>query len=100
MRATSFFDSAPASPVTGEVPATVTVIDFVTTVSFGPRTVIVYVVVALGVSLRVPRAVTVPMPGMIEMPAGFSVAQTNKNDWPGWMELGSAMNLLIRAGGA
>src|SRR5580704_8783377 len=99
MRGVSFFADV-ADSVSGTVPATVTVIDFATTVSFGPCTVIVYVVVALGVILRVPRAVTVPISGVMEMPAGFSVAQTNRNDWPGWIELGSATNLLMRAAGA
>src|SRR5262245_8985722 len=55
----------------------------------------VYVVVALGVILAVPRGGTAPTPlSMVGVPA--SVAQDRTTDSPGLMELGVASKRVIR----
>src|SRR5947207_13835396 len=58
----------------------------------------VYVVVAVGVTCFVPRAVTGPMPGSIVIPEGFSVRQTKTADSPGRMEFGRASKATILGG--
>jgi hypothetical protein len=63
-----------------------------------PRAVSVYVVVAVGVSERLPRGVTRPGSGSIVTPDGFSISQASVKDCPGLMEAGSALKLMIRAG--
>src|SRR3954469_6171522 len=69
---------------TGAVPATVTVTARVTA-----PIVRVYVVVALGVTLIVPRCATSPIPlSMDGVPD--SVAQDKTNDSPGFIEAGLA----------
>jgi hypothetical protein len=80
VRGTGLVAGAAAAAVTGAVPATVTVTSRVSVVLFGPSTVNVYVVVALGVTSRVPRGVTRPGSGLIVTPLGFSVAQTKVAD--------------------
>src|SRR4030095_1498382 len=66
----------------------------------GPlRNVSVYVVVATGLICLLPRAATSPISGSIEMPLGFSVAQTNNVDSPGRIEAGLASNVTIRGSG-
>jgi hypothetical protein len=87
---------APAAA--GTVPATLTVTAFVSCWLFGPRTVSVYVVVAVGVNRRLPRGVTRPGSGSIVTPAGFSVCHTSVKDCPARSETGSAVKVIIRAG--
>src|SRR3954466_8289317 len=89
--------AAPVAAV-GELPATVTVTVFVSSWSFGPRTVSVYVVVADGVIRRLPRGVTRPGSGSIVTDTGFSVCHTSIEGWPARIDAGSTENVTIRAG--
>jgi hypothetical protein len=98
MRGSFGFAAAVAAPA-GAVPETVTVTELVKWILFGPPIVNVYVVVAAGFTWRLPLAVTRPTSGSIIGPFGFSVAQTNVTGCPGWMELGCAVKLTMRAGG-
>src|SRR6516225_5294571 len=41
---------------------------------------------------------TRPGSGSIVTPVGFSVCQIREKDWPGWIENGSAVKSIIRAG--
>jgi hypothetical protein len=81
------------------VPDTVTFTELFSAVLFGPVTFNVYVVLALGNTCRLPRAVTRPTPGSIVTPLGFSVAHTSVTGWPGRTAAGCAVKLTIRAGG-
>src|SRR6185369_7377763 len=79
-------------------PATVTVTDWVSTWSFTPFTVSVYLVVTVGNTWRLPRALTRPRPGSITIPVGFSVAHSSVTGAPDWTEAGFAVNESRRAG--
>ena len=59
------------------VPAAVSLYDVILAIH------IMAVVVAFGVTSRVPRGVTRPGSGLMLTPLGFSVAQTSVADWPG-----------------
>ena len=80
---------------TGLVPSTVT-----TTLRDGPPFIVnVKVVVAVGVTCRLPRGVTAPTPGSIATPDGFSVCQTSSTGCPGVIDAGRASKETMRGGG-
>ena len=80
------------------VPVTVTFTSWVSVVLLGPATVSVYVVVAVGVTWRVPRAVTLPMFEMVTL-FGFSVDHVSTMGCPAATVVGLAVKLTMRAGG-
>src|SRR3954467_12444657 len=85
-----------AAAVTGVVPATVTVTAFVTA---PPPIESVYVDVAFGVTLNVPRGYTSPIPlSMVAAPA--SVTQVSTKDSPGLIAVALASKVTIRGGSA
>src|SRR5436190_4981309 len=55
-----------------------------------PSAVTVYVVVCVGVTVRVPILSTGPIPGWMLTEAAFTVVQANVADWPGLMVDGVA----------
>src|SRR5688572_26002339 len=84
-------EASAAAGAIGVVPATVTVNERVTP----PAIVSVYVVVAFGVTLMVPRGGIAPMPlSIVAVPA--SVAQVKSKDSPGLIVTGFAWKLTIR----
>src|SRR5687767_6822860 len=78
--------------VGGAVPSTVT-----TTVRVGPPFAVnVYVVVAAGITCRLPRGVTAPTPGSMATPDGFSTCHTSSTGCPARTIAGLASNETIR----